>query len=221
MRKLSALAEAVRSLILDSDEHLNQPGDLQNAVTIAVNKFSQFKPRLRIYDITGDGSTFVFATPANWQFGFSRIVRGEYPFDVTSQSRCRDVDPRSVEIYLHDDTTQKIRLFDFIPADSKVLRLLYSVEHTVDEDTSTLHSGSDEDSVVYWAAAICLRTMAAAANAVKDPNFSGATTNLSPRAQSYIQLAELYEKNSGLIDAPALGFAPAHREPRNRLTHRS
>lgn len=225
MKTLTQIADQVRSLILDYDQYLRTPGDIDAAVERAVAALSQWKPRVKIADIAGDGSTFRITLPTGWQAGFSQILEAVYPFDAASRTQPDLLVPdEDYTIEQQPDDSGKLVTRSFVPESGQTLRLRFTLEHAVTTSTSTLQSTADENAVIYFAAAECLRMMATAANASEDPEILASAVNRFGKGTQYLSLAKVYEERSGLSQksAPALVMGESFSRPddQNSLTHR-
>ncbi|NUO19953.1 hypothetical protein HUU59_10940 [bacterium] len=220
-RKLQELSDALRLLIVDADKFTNV-GQHDEAIKRAVTRLSQFRPRVRIHEVTGDGTAFRFNAPSDWQGGFSFLKKVLYPVDTGSQSLAPEIPIAEVQIQLQPDDTFKIHFVTLVPASGSKAWLYYTVEHSVSNDATTLKSVDDEDSVIYWAAAECLRVMAAKVNASKNIEELASMTNRESRGSQYLKLAKEYEERSGLMDGAALAWGPINpgtSTTENYLTH--
>ncbi len=220
-RTLQQLCDAVRLLLMDGDHH-TAPAQHEAAVLRGVTRLSQFRPRLRIFEIFGDSVVFRFSAPNDWQGGFSTVKKVLYPVDVTSKSLPPEISASEIQMMLQPDDTYVIHFTSLVPALGFKAHLYYTVEHVLTNTESSLRSTGDEDAVVYWAASELLRVMAAKVNASKDIEQLTAASNRESRGSQYLRLAELYEERSGLLEGPALGWGPINpgtAEQNTYLTH--
>lgn len=220
-RKLQELSDALRLLLMDGDAY-STPGQHDAAIARAVTRLCQFRPRVRIHEITGNGTAFRFNAPSDWQGGFSALKKVLYPVDTTTQGLPSEIPVRDVQVMLQPDDTFKIHFVTTTPGSGLKAWLYYTVEHTVTNNSSTLKSTEDEDAVVYWATAEVLRIMAARVNASKDIEQLAQASNRESRGSQYLKLAKEYEERSGLLDGAALAWGPINpgtAETSDYLTH--
>lgn len=203
-RLLEALTNEVRGLIKDSDGYVSED-ELAAAVRRGIARLSEARPRRIIADFTGNGSTKVFALPITFESGFSDVVKVLYPFDGSAVELPEDVELARLSVVDVGDGTFKLRL-DFVPANGKKVRVVFTAHHAVDDQSSTINTASDEDAVIHWAAAECLRIMAAKAIGVGDSLLGADTVSYQSRSSQYKSLADFYEEKSGLKVIPGFVF---------------
>ncbi len=205
-RSFAALENEVKDLIKDSDGYVSSTA-LTNAVKRGLTRLSECRPRYVVQDWTGNGVAKVFNLPTeSYEGGFSDIVKVQYPYDVTGAVLPNTLLPSSLTLFDVGSGSFKLHV-GFIPADEKVVRVTFTARHNVTGDASTITSASDEDAVIHWAAAECLKSMAAKAVALGDALIGADNVSYQTRAGQYQSLAKLYEDMSGLQDTPAFSFA--------------
>lgn len=205
MRLLEAMRNAVRDLIKDEDRCVNE-----NALAAAVQRgsarLSECRPRVLAVDWTGDGLKKVFDLPSSFESGFSSILRVLYPFDPAGGVLAGVLSAAGLTLIDAGGGVYRLHV-GFAPAAGKTVRATFTARHSVDETVSTLSAVSDEDALLYWAAAECLQMMAAQAVAVGDSLLGADTVSYQTRSGQYKALAEHYADLSGLRDAPAFVYA--------------
>lgn len=202
-RTLANITTEVRGLIKDADDYVSD-SELTSAINRAVTRLAEARPRKIVKEWTGDGSAKVFDLPDTFERGFSVITRVQYPFDATGETISEDVALARLTL-IDTGTTFKLRL-DFTPASGKKVRALFTAHHTLNGTSSTLPTAEDEDSVIHWAVAECLRIMAAKAIATGDVTIGADTVSYQMRSSQYKSLANYYSGISGLADIPALVY---------------
>lgn len=115
---------------------------------LAVERYSQDKPRDKVEDINGLG-TNLLNLPSGWQSDFSELKSIEYPIG--------DVPPTLVDqdrYSLYDTPTGKqIMVVDSIPAGTANVRVTYTIRHQLDATADTIPL-SHREAVSCWAAAL-------------------------------------------------------------------
>ena len=127
----ASLAADLRALVPGVETDVGVNDAAERAVGQALNIYSRLNPRVQIAVITGDGSTRLFAMPADYQPPFSKVLSIEYPYGnfppsflTASDFRIYlDVDENGIESY-------KI-LFTSIPATDQVARVQYTSLHVL------------------------------------------------------------------------------------------
>lgn len=203
-RLFEALLNEVRGLIKDSDGYVSED-ELAAAVRRGVSRLSEARPRRIAHDILGNGSTRVYTLPGTFTAGFSDVVKVQYPFDPNAAELPEDIELSRLSVVDVGDGTFKLR-FDFAPAISKKVRVVFTAHHSVDDQENTIKSATDEDAVIHWAAAECLRIMAAKAISVGDSLLGADTVSYQSRSSQYKSLADFYEEKSGLKLIPGFVF---------------
>ncbi|MBU0691546.1 hypothetical protein KKH18_07000 [bacterium] len=203
-RHFDALANEVRGLIKDGDGYVSED-ELAAAVRRGIARLAEARPRRIIADFPGNSSAQVFTLPNSFEPCFSDVVKVLYPFDASAVELPEDLELARLTLVETGDGTYKLRL-PFAPANAKQLRVVFTAHHTVNEQTSTIKAAADEDAVIHWAAAECLRIMAAKAIGVGDSLLGADTVSYQSRSSQYKSLAEFYEEQSGLKTIPGFVF---------------
>lgn len=180
----------LETALQDSAEKL-QPDDKNRLLSQAVLIYSKDRHREIIHEITGDGSAYDFAMPSDWVEGFSTIIgRIEYPADDYQNP-----------VYIEDDewmfflklvasvTTRYIRFTTFTPASGKIARLIYTVPHTLNDDTNTIVE-NDIEAVVSLTAALCFWALAAKFAQTTDPTIDADVIDYQRKSELYGTLAK-------------------------------
>jgi len=203
-RLFEALANEIRGLIKDGDGYVSED-ELAASLRRGIARLAEARPRRIITDFTGNGSAKVFTLPTTFEAGFSDVVKVLYPFDANAVEMPEDIELARLSVVDVGDGTFKLRL-DFAPAVSKKVRIVFTARHSMDDQGSTIKSVSDEDAVIHWAAAECLRIMAAKAIGVGDSLLGADTVSYQSRSSQYKSLADFYEEQSGLKMIPGFVF---------------
>lgn len=160
------------------------------AIDAAVSRYTQVRPAVAVKDYPGDGATFDFALPLDWEEGFSTIPEGrlEYP--------AGEREPRYLErdawTFYRAPAGTVLRLTRDTPANGKTLRATYTTRHTVDATGSTIPP-LDEGAVADLAASIGLRGLAAFYANTQDPTIAADVVNYRSKAEEYSRLADKLE----------------------------
>jgi hypothetical protein len=149
---LAEYQSLVIALVRDTSEVITD-ADRDNAIALAVTRYSEDKPRTVKADITSDGTNFL-ALPEAWDDSFSRIVKIEYPIGKAPPVYLTE---DSFDLYDGLDTTQ-LMLINALPS-GQVARMSLTARHLLDDETDTI-TGKDKEAVVNWAAGILLQQLA-------------------------------------------------------------
>lgn len=205
---LEELKNEVRGLVQDDPNNPVIEGELSSAIESGITRLSEIRPQKIIHDFTGDGSTKIFELPDTFEDGFSRILRVQYPYDVTGETLAETISLFRIWLIEVGDGTWKLQLLDFTPASSKILRVSFTAQHAVDNNSTTIKTKADEKAVIYWAAAQCLSIMAAKAIRVGNSLLGSDVVDYQLRSGQYKTLATFYKGESGLESASAMFSSP-------------
>lgn len=156
--------------------------DRDDAIAVAVARYSKDRPRLTVEDVSAVGS--LLPLPAGWVAGVSGLVELEYPVDRDPPSVIPAVDARL-------DVTpsgQRVRLANALPAGA-VVRIRFTAPHTVDGVTDTIPP-IDREAVAAYAAAHLLDGLAVEKSGDSDTSISAANVSRATPAQEYAARAK-------------------------------
>jgi hypothetical protein len=198
-KTLSTLRSDVQKIIKDDDKVL-QIADVQYAIERASRILSRRSPCVKTTDKTGDGTTFKWAVPSDWITDFSTLLSVLYPFDETDEVPANEMERDEYDIIKTNAGVYYFRLNYAKPSSSEKVRFSYTTLHTVSETASacTITSAIDEDSVIFYAASLCLMTMSVRAISTGYVSLGADTVNYQNRSGAYKALAKTYSEMSGL-----------------------
>lgn len=166
-------------------------GFIQDAVWRAAIFYSRrISPRIRIVQFTGDGSTYNFPLPSDWDNSLSHILRVEYP--ITDQKPSY-IKPYRYTVYLDSLGVYKFRMIQDTPSSTEKVNVTYAVLHTLSSATSTIPA-SDEEAVIDLAAALVARIMQAKAARTQLFKFDADIINYVTIAETWRTVAEDLER---------------------------
>ena len=150
----------IRTNLQDKAELL-EIDDHETYIQKAKISYDRDRPYIKIKTETGDGSTFQFDLPSDWEVGFSQIYgQIEYPVDVDVYQQIQLVDDNDWVIYRDATDTEKLRLTGFTPASSAILKYKYSIAHVIDQEACTIYE-RDLGAFSDLATAFCFKALAA------------------------------------------------------------
>lgn len=204
--------QQIGNLIRDQTEEI-QSADLNRLISRAVDVFSLASPREIVIDKTGDGSTYEWAVPSDWEDGFSEIIKVEYPAGLTGERTLQEIDEDDYIVVRTATDTYKWRLLYLTPSSGNTVRFTYSARHYVTETETTIPNEAEENKIVSLATSFAFRAIAAYYAHTIEPTQSADTVEHKDRAEKFGALADKYEEMSGLahvlkesVDGPAFGF---------------
>ena len=162
-------------------------GSLEERLGDAVREFSRFVPRLRAKDYSGDGSTYTFNLPNDWNERFSRIKNVESPQGYQEPSY---LDAWDYTVYLTPDGYQ-LRLFSTPGADTTV-RVFYTALHRVNSQDDTVPE-AHKRALCYLAASMAARNLAAKYAGFTDPSITADVIGYTTKQREYNSQADFYQ----------------------------
>lgn len=204
--------QEVGNIIRDETDEI-QSADLNRLISRAIDIYSSAFPREIIIDKTGDGSTYEWDVPDDWEYGFSQITRLEYPAGRSDERTLEDIDEDDYLVIRTATDTYKWRLLYLTPSSGETVRFTYIVRHSVTETSTTIPNEADEDKIVSLAASFAFRAIAAYYAHTIEATQSADTVEHKDRTEKFSALADKYEEMSGLsfilkegIGGPAFTF---------------
>lgn len=183
---LSDYQTLVTDLVRDDADRISA-GQLDDAISSAVARYSQDRPRRKIEDLAGVSGRLL-ALPAAWQADFSELQNLEYPIG--------DMPPTLIEAdrwSLYDEpAAQKIMLLDSLPAASTV-RATFTIRHTLDSGADTIPLQHREACAKYAASLLCDQLASYYANE-GDATIAADATRNQPKSEAYRSRARDYRK---------------------------
>ena len=145
----------VDQIIQDAKPFLAGTGDIDSAITSALETYNKDNPLIKVKSYTGDGG-YDYNLPSDWVDGFSGIV-GDVEYPGGNQ------DPYFIAfeewVIYQTESEKKFRFLNRSPSASETFILKYKAPHTLDDSVSTIYS-DDEEALSYLAASLCLMAIA-------------------------------------------------------------
>lgn len=161
--------------------------DTDKAIAEAVAGYSRHRPRERVHELTGDGATYQWALPSDWEEGFSAI-RGEVEYPA-GQRVPATIEREAWALYRDPALGLRFRLLEHTPAAAEKVRFAYTVRHTVDATTDTVPV-ADRAAGAKLAASLASRALAAYYAQTQDPTLGADSVAYRTKAQEYTTLAD-------------------------------
>jgi len=164
-----------------------QPAQFDLIIQDAVRLYSFHRPDIGYVTQTGDGTTYEWTVPEDWDEQFSSIASVEYPAGSRDPQY---MDATSVLIYEDDSNQFYFRLTGTTPSGSQTIRFAYTRQRSIDDTTTTIPD-SDKEAVMHLVSYHYLRRLAAEmAKAVVSSNRDD-PVDLQGKAANYISLANM------------------------------
>jgi len=168
---------------------------------LAIERYSQDRPREIVATASGDGSATDFALPTGWVDGMSRLVSVEYPFPPTSGQREPNTiynanernAPERVRVVQATSSAQKIRFMDLTPVTgTNNILFIFTGLHTVHATTaaSTTVFASDESAIALLVASYACEMVASKYAETKDAAISVDSVDFRSRSREYADRAK-------------------------------
>lgn len=194
-----------------TNPNLPTDGALEEAITNAVIKFSQDRPRLIVADVTGNGTPYYILSTvlSAWVDEFSRVEQIEYPASAPGAdyvpSYLQEADDWE---YYATPSNKYLRLKTVVPAATETLRVTYSTLHTHTTVTDTVPS-AHLDALCDLAAHFACMALATKMAGSNDPLIKADSVNYRDSQLKYSQQAkawlDAYNDKMGISGSDAAG----------------
>jgi len=206
MSQLSDYNSQVSTLIKD-DANFISSDDIDDAIAMAVTRYSLHRPLKKVDEYAGDGG-YDYDLPTDWVQGFSRIVSVEYPYDEQDPNYINKEDWTIFLKLVGEVQTYVLRFLAIKPVAADSIRVLYTIPHSVNGSASTVYT-NDFDAVCALAASIACGMIARKFLQTSDPTIGADAVNYAAKSSAAASRAkELYKSyldHLGLTDIPASG----------------
>ncbi len=167
-----------------------EEADYADLVSAALARYSKDRPLTSFADFAGDGVTFDFPLPGDWDDSLSIVRAVEYPQGERKPSYLR----RSYwTIYGKGTPAEKFRLLYHTPQKGKKLRLFYTLGHTAG-DARTSVPGNDLTAVAWLAASEGCHLLARRFAQSSNPTLAADSVDYPNKAREYTRLARELER---------------------------
>jgi len=189
--------DEVGQILRDASGEIGKP-DLNSSIYRALDILSSAQPRYVVKDETGNGSTFEWAVPDDWEPNFSFLYQVECPAGLTSEREPLILDDSEYTVVRVATDTFKWRLLTVTPSTGQKVRFTYAARHGLTEISTTLKTRIEEQAVVCLAAAFAFRALGAFYSQATGGMIDADTVDYKSRASEFYALANEYEELSGL-----------------------
>lgn len=209
--------DKVRRRLVDLSTTNPLAGDytvLEEAITAAVTRFSQDRPRDVVVDVAGSGSEYYPLTggssvATSWVDGSSRIASIDYPAAAVAAGYTPTwLDPDLDWTIYRSATVTYLRFRSTSPASGETARVTYTAPHTHTSVTDTVPA-PDLDALCDLAAHYACLALATKAAASQDSVIAADSTNYRDSQLRFNQQAESwlksYEDRMGIKDGGVAG----------------
>jgi microcompartment protein CcmK/EutM len=191
---------------------------IDEAISSAVTRYSQDRPREVVVDVTGAGTNYYALTgggsvAASWVDGSSRVVSIDYPASTVANDYTPTwLDPDTDWTTYKSASITYLRLRNHAPTVSETVRLTYTAPHTHTTATDTVPT-QELDALCDLAAYYACLALATKASANQDSIIAADSTNYRDSQLRFKQQAEAwlksYEDRLGISNGTAGASATA------------
>lgn len=183
----------LQRMLQDVGEFL-EPDDVNKFLGQALLIYSKDRPLIKLSEMTGDGSAFDFALPADWTQNVSYIISLEYPVrdTVQAQNFLDKNDYAIIRKLVTGETVLYLRFKNTIPASGEKARMEYVTIHTLNDATPAVNTIIDTDSEAVLAAAcsLCYWALAARFAQTTDSTLEADVIDYQRKSEIYSDLAK-------------------------------
>jgi hypothetical protein len=181
--------DKIRETIKDDDGILS-PASRDGFLNEAIRRYSKIVPNKIVHDFQGDGTSYDFALPSTYIFGFSSISQVEYPAD------------ERIPLFIDDDewmilqssaNAYSMRLINYTPTSSEKVRISFNGVHTVTTTASSIIN-MDMDAVCNLASALCCYAISRHYAKTADATLTADTIDYQNKSETYASRAKELEK---------------------------
>jgi hypothetical protein len=147
---LAAYQAKVDLIVQDPEDNLLQ-AEVDSFIAEAISTYSQYRPVIKVFEYTGDGTAYEFSLPTDWEDGFSAIKEIESPVGAHPPTYLAES-----AYMLRQTDLAKSFVLSAIPANLADFLFAYSIRHSVTAGAGTI-SEADFEAVCNLAAGlVCL-----------------------------------------------------------------
>jgi len=159
-----------------------QPADRDDAIALAVSRYSNDRPDTRVEDIVSAGGRYL-DYPAGWQADFSALQSLEYPVGEFPPSYLSGAD---WTIYASPVAEQILLRITLDAGDT--VRASYTVRRVLDDTTDTIPAG-DREAVASYAAAVLCEALASYYSGDSDSTIQADSVDHASKAREFASRA--------------------------------
>lgn len=186
---------------------LLEDAEIDQAFNAALGTYSKDRPREIVDFYDGDGSSYKFALPSRYIWGWSRILEIEYPADSTDDQNRTLLEDGDWEIRDSRLGPQPLRqiVLKAVTADAGTdnIAVKYTARHTHTDEMDTVPA-EDFEAVLWLGASYAATMLEAKMAAVSNPTIGSDSTDYQSGEQRWRAVAKQFK---GLYDGYMIGSA--------------
>ncbi len=184
---LTNYVEELKRLVPQVEDEL-PVGAIEERLGDAVRFYSRIAPRANgVRDYTGDGSTYEFALPPDWDPQFSRVTSIEYPQGYQDPKYLK-----SDQWFIYDIPSGQVLRLKTTPASGETARVTYTRMHKISSQQNTVPE-RDNRALCYLAASLIARNLEFKYASHTEPTLSADVINYRTKQRQYAEVADHYE----------------------------
>jgi hypothetical protein len=174
--------------------------DYEHFIRTALRRYSRDKANIKVANITGTSVKYIEingTTLPKFIDGFSKINYIEAAAATVADNDPPNFIERDNWDYYRDATKLYIYLKDDAPGASDIIRVQYTVEHTItglDAATVDTVPSFDFEAVVYWAVSEALLALAGKYADSTDPTLRADVVNYQSKSRNYLAVAKVFRE---------------------------
>ena len=184
---LETYVEQLKRMVPQVEDEL-AVGTIEERLGDAIRFYSRVCPRVNgVKDYAGDGSTYEFTLPSDWDPQFSRVISVEYPQGYQ--------DPEYLESdqwLIYDTPSGQVLRLKTTPASGETARVSYSRMHKISSQQNTVPE-KDKRALLYLAASLIARNFEMKYSSHTEPMLEADVINYRTKQVQYRDVADHFE----------------------------
>jgi len=188
LKNLQTYIDELKRLVPQVEDEL-PVGSIEERLGDAVRSYSRISPRVNgVKDYNGDGSTYEFNLPGDWDPQFSRVKSIEYP-QGSQEPEYLSTD----QWFIYNTPSGQVLRMLTTPSSDEVARVTYTRMHYINSQQDTVPE-KDKRVLCYWAASLIARNMQFKYSGHTEPRLEADIINYRTKERQYKDVADDYER---------------------------
>lgn len=187
LSNLQSYVDELKRLVPQVEDEL-AVGSVEERLGDAIRFYSRISPRTNgVRDYAGDGSTYEFTLPSDWDAQFSRVRSIEYP------QGNQDPDYLGTDQwFIYDTPSGQVLRLKTTPASGETARVSYTRMHNVSSQQNTVPE-RDKRVLCYLAASFIARNLESKYASHTEPSLGADVINYRTKQRQYADVADHFE----------------------------
>jgi len=187
LSNLQSYVDELKRLVPQVEDEL-PVGSIEERLGDAIRFYSRLRPRTNgVEDYAGDGVTYEFALPIDWDDEFSKVKSVEYPQG--------NQDPdylTSDQWFIYDTPSGQVLRLKTTPSLDETARVSYTRMHYISSQQNTV-SEYDKRALCYLAASLIARNLESKYASHTEPMLEADVINYRTKQRQYAEVADHFE----------------------------